>query len=852
MKKFLLISILLALSYSVFAQCNADFDRNPREVCIGAPVVFFDQSTGGSNPKTWFWDFGPGATPATFSGQNPPTVTYSTTGTKTITLTYTTNGGSCNDQRQRDVDVFLPPTVSFTSNSPQCVDMLFDFTYTGDAALTYMWDFGVGAYPSSSTVQNPQGITYSSAGVKTITLTIDNGTCVESTTQTITVDETPVVSFSSTAPKCTGLDVDFTNTGTYSGATYLWDFGSGATPATSTSQNPTGIVYSSSGVKVITLTTTNSTTGCAVSETSTININQTPSVSFTSTTPVCAIDTVSFTNTGSTGLGWTYNWDFGSGAVPAYSSAENPSGISYSAGGNKTVTLTISDGLCSDIIAQNITINETPVADFTSTAPQCTGLNVDFTNTGTTSGVLYSWDFGSGATPATSTVQDPSGVVYSTSGSKVISLTTTNPTSGCFSVSNQTININQTPDVGFSSNTPVCAFDSVNFINTGTSGAEWIYTWDFGDDAVPSVSTAENPIGISYESGGSKDVTLTIYNGLCSNEITNTIYIYSLPYIDAGLDTTICADRSVQIGSAAMPNITYSWFPESTLDDPNIANPVASPIAPVTNYILHVTDSNNCVSVDSILVTMLAPLVANAGIDVEICANDEIQIGAALVEGQLYSWSPTTGLDSATVPNPIASPDSTTQYTLTVTGSGCEAVLDQVVVLVHQLPDAYAGEDDTITTGSSLQLIATGGVQYYWDPSYGLDNPGIYHPIASPEETTNYVVEVTDIYGCVNTDTMTLTVITPSFWIPNAFTPDDNGRNDILYVRGDGINDFEFKIFNRWGEIIFYTKNMNEGWDGTKQVTGEKLPEGAYVYYIKGVKSDGEPVSVNGMVNLLR
>ncbi|MCH8902838.1 MAG: gliding motility-associated C-terminal domain-containing protein, partial [Bacteroidetes bacterium] len=178
-------------------------------------------------------------------------------------------------------------------------------------------------------------------------------------------------------------------------------------------------------------------------------------------------------------------------------------------------------------------------------------------------------------------------------------------------------------------------------------------------------------------------------------------------------------------------------------------------------------------------------------------------------------------------------------------------ITDNVLVLVHALPDANAGPDDSITTGSFIQLVATGGVQYTWAPSSGLDNSGIYNPLAGPNATTTYTVTVIDVYECVNSDEMTLTVIIPSFWIPNAFTPDEN-TNNILYVRGEGINDFEFTVVNRWGQTVFYSKDMSQGWDGTQQLSGEPAPKGAYVYIIKGTKSNSEPVNMNGLVNLIR
>lgn len=685
-----ILTLIIAIGFlwigKANAQCNADFDRNPNTVCIGEPVVFFDLSTGGSNPKTWSWNFGPGATPATFNGQNPPTVTYSTIGTKTTTLTYTTNSGGCSDVKQRDVQVVTQPTITFTSNSPQCVGQQFNFTYTGSAALTYYWDFGIGANPSSSSIQNPQGITYTSSGTKIVTLIIDNGTCTASTTQNITVSPTPTVSFASTAPKCTGIVVDFTNTGTSSGVTYSWNFGNGATPSTSISQNPTGVIYSTSGTKIITLSITNSTSGCSVDSTGTININETPISSFTSNAPKCENSLVSFTNSGTTGIGVSYLWDFGSGAIPATSTAQNPF-AEYTGGGNKTVTLIVTNQF------------------------------------------------------------------------------------------------------------------------------------------------------------------------QCSATSTSTITINSLPVADAGVDTTICPNTTVQIGASSDTNNTYSWFPSNSLviSNPTISNPVAMPVASITNYVITVTDTaTNCVNVDTAIVTMLLPIVADAGIDVEICRYDSIQLGVGAIENQHYVWTPVNGLTGSMMSNPMVSPDSSITYTVTVINEyDCPSASDNVTVIVHQLPLIYAGMDDSITVGSSTQLIATGGIQYNWTPIYGLDNSGVYNPIAGPDTTINYTVKGIDIYGCINFDTILVTVLAPEIWIPNAFTPDDI-YNNVLYVRGQGVENFQFRIFDRDGALIFYSQNMDQGWDGGQQLTHEKLPQGAYVYDVQGVLTDGNALHESGIINLIR
>jgi gliding motility-associated-like protein len=872
---------------TILATPTADFASTAPK-CTQDTVEFTNNSIDSAG-ASYSWDFGSGATPANSSAKNmlkPTGVIYSTAGSKIITLIVTNaNSKSCADTITKTININQTPSVDFATiyaNPNQCVNSAVTYSNTGStgATLSYAWDFGNNASPGLSTAESPIGILYSSSGSKTVTFKITSTDgCSNSVTKTITIAATPVADFTSTAPKCTLDTVEFTNTGTQSGVNYSWNLGTGATPLTSASQNLlkplTGIIYATSGTKTITLITTNPLTSCADTVSKTININQTPSVNFATiyaNSNKCVNAAVSYTNTGSTGVTLSYAWDFGNDASSKTSTAENPSGIKYASSGSKNVTfkITSSEG-CSNSITKATTIAATPVADFTSTAPKCTKDTVEFTNTGTTSGVSYSWNLGTGAAPAASVssslLKPANGVMYSTSGTKTVTLITTNNSTFCADTIVKTININLTPNAKFISSTfpsatTQCVGTGINFVNSGGStGGLWSYSWDLGADATPKSSISENPSSIVYFSGGTKTVTFTVYDAYCSMTSTQTISINALPVANAGKDTIICANTTVTIGTPAIGSDSYNWFPLSTLKftGGNKAQPTAAPVAPVTQYVVTVTNpTTHCANTDTINVTMLAPLVANAGVDVQICRYDSIQIGAALVKGQNYVWSPIIGLSNKNSPNPMTSPDSTITYTLTVTGNilttsvSCPAVTDQVLVTVHQLPIANAGPDDTITVGSSTQLVATGGLQYEWRPPYALSNIGINTPIANPEFTTEYIVQVIDIYGCKKEDSVLITVIKPSVWVPNAFTPNGDGKSDIFIVRGDGIKDFEFGVFNRWGEQIFYTKDMATGWDGNRPVTGENLPAGAYVYYVKGIKTDGEVVNMKGMVNLVR
>ncbi len=763
------------------------------------------------------------------------------------------------------------PTASFTTSAPACKNEFVSFTNTSGntgGGWNYQWDFDFGGNgnvsPQTSNSQNPTSVWYNGGGSYTVSFTISGNGCPPSTATMIIDIEKARADFGVSATQvCEGETVTFYNTGSSQGnnntnstVSHFWDFGAGAVPATSTQENPPAVTYTTPGAKNVTHYVTVQYNWCGKTKTKqvsqTIMVNPKPTVTFSSTAPVCENSAVDFTYTGTASSTDQYAWDFGNNAVPALSTAQNPTGIIYTTPGTKTVTLTVTNQYgCSNTTTQNITINAKPVANFSTTAPQCTGLPVNFTNTGTP-GINYSWNFGSGASPATSTVENPTNVVYSTAGTKNITLIVNN--GSCSDTMYQTLTIHQTPSVNFTSTAPQCVGTGVNFTNVGTTGTNWQYTWDFGQDAQPTVSNSENPTGVVYLSGGTKSVTLTINDQNCSNSFTNTININALPMVFAGNDTTICANDTIQIGTASVSGYTYQWYPSNNLviSNPTISNPNATPVSDVTTYIVTVTDQNNCVNTDSVIVTMLSPILADAGVDVAICRYDSIQIGAALIEGQHYVWTPAKGIDNAMSPNPVVSPDSTTTYTVTVSNEyNCPTESDQVTVIVHQLPLANAGVDDTITIGSQVQLIATGGVQYSWSPAYGLDNIGIYNPIASPDSTTEYVVQVIDIYGCINYDTIVVNVLAPKVWVPTAFTPDDV-YNNIFYVRGQGVQNFKFRIFNRNGELLFVSESMNQGWNGTRQLTGEKLPQGAYIYDVQGVLTSGEVLHKTGVINLIR
>jgi gliding motility-associated-like protein len=164
---------------------------------------------------------------------------------------------------------------------------------------------------------------------------------------------------------------------------------------------------------------------------------------------------------------------------------------------------------------------------------------------------------------------------------------------------------------------------------------------------------------------------------------------------------------------------------------------------------------------------------------------------------------------------------------------------------------------DTIYQSQSVQLESTefDDFGYHWEPASSLDNNTIRNPIATPYETVIYTVNVIDDYGCILSDTVRIVVLEvicdePYVYVPNAFTPDGDNKNDIVFVRSEIVTDVNFAIYDRWGEKVFETTDMNVGWDGTFR--GRKLDPDVYVYYLNATCLNKEKLIKKGNITLIR
>jgi gliding motility-associated-like protein len=266
---------------------------------------------------------------------------------------------------------------------------------------------------------------------------------------------------------------------------------------------------------------------------------------------------------------------------------------------------------------------------------------------------------------------------------------------------------------------------------------------------------------------------------------------------------------------------------------------------------LVVTTPLGCRGADTMQIVVFAGdfMVVNP-IDTGSCQPVRIQLDAT--GANTYTWSPGYGLSSTNIPNPVATPNTSTDYQLIGSKTyGSHVCYDTQMVAVTVYPNATINLPDSVQIwpGESYQLDPQGnGLYYSWFPPSGLSATDISNPVAQPEVRTRYFVTATTEAGCIVTDSIDILVNTETLLdAPNAFSPTSGGFK--IVKRGIATLQY-FRIYNRWGNKVFETTDIDKGWDGT--FNGVAQPLGVYVYSIDATTSTGRPFKKNGNVTLLR
>ncbi|HET6255807.1 MAG TPA: gliding motility-associated C-terminal domain-containing protein [Puia sp.] len=317
----------------------------------------------------------------------------------------------------------------------------------------------------------------------------------------------------------------------------------------------------------------------------------------------------------------------------------------------------------------------------------------------------------------------------------------------------------------------------------------------------------------------------------------------------------VCEGKKVLL--AAVSNAeTFAWAPAGGLNNSNILAPEAGP-STTTVYTL-TASTGICQQTVNTTVTIYPAPLADAGKDDTVCYGASTQLHGS--GGNSYSWTPAIYLSDPNALDPgVNDPLTTTTYNLTVTdGNGCTSLQSATVVVTVTPPAAiWIGNDTSILAGQPVamdveDINGSGFTSFSWSPATGLSDPSIRDPVASPEESITYTVLATTTAGCQAQGTRSIKVYSVAdIFVPNAFTPNGDGHNDVLHARPVGIRDFKFfAVYNRWGQRIFYTTDSSAGWDG--RVGGQYVNPSTFVWIAAGIDYRGVLLERTGTVIVAR
>jgi gliding motility-associated-like protein len=787
------------------------------------------------------------------------THTYSLTDTFQVVLTVRDNTG-CEDTSIQSV-VIPDITAAFTAQSNiACLNVPFQFENTSvTEPLTYAWTFGDGG---TSTDKDPAHI-YTAPGRYSVTLAITspNGcTANVSRTDFLSVPN-PIADF--TFPNvagdiCPPVSVQFTNRSTDYVRT-SWDFGDGSA---SDEDNPMHN-YIRPGTFPVTLTVY-SEGGCAspVAGPRDITIAG-PDGSF-SVTPESGCWPLTASMTAVSATAQRFIWDFGDGYSVRTTTPASPSYTYQKEGVYYPVVLLEDARGCTVPATGNpkITVDRITAAFSADVTQACDGGTVVFSDS--TKGVsiedgmaaTYVWDFGvTGRTDDVATGPNPT-FIYDAPGTYTVTLTATSYY-GCVHDTTMQIEIEAKPAAQIAPVTPVCVGQPIQLVGTDTRnlpGTTWNWTTNNQQYNV------QTPPAITYPQAGIFPVQLiiTTASGICSDTATANVQIDGYPTLSpTPVAASICRGQSVTLQANTEAGVDITWT-DYNISDIKSASPIVTPDIDTTYHVVAV-NATGCSTEGDVRVTVSQPftLQVNGG---DICPGGAVQLHA---EGAVsYKWTPATGLSNPDIANPLATPQSTITYQVVGYGNdNCFTDTLTSTVTVHPAPVVDAGEDMVVPTGTVIQLPVTGSsdiTQIEWWPANSLNCVDCLTPVATPRENTTYHVKVTNAYGCTMLDDVTINLVCSSgaVFLPNTFTPNGDGANDIFYIRGKGVKSAKsFRIYNRWGQQVFERANFNiedpaYGWDG--RVNGQPVNPDVFIYVAELVCDSNETFTLKGNVMLVR
>ena len=830
---------------------KAGFGSSNPGTCFGNTVNFADSATtDGIHPLTsWVWNYGEGAEQAYTS--SPFSHNYSATGDYTVKLTVKDTYG-CTDSLTKPAFVSITkPVAGFkASDTLICPQAPVTFTNTSKGVgATYFWQFGDGTTSADISPVH----TFLQTGLFTVRMRItDKNGCVDSATADIKI-ATAVAAFalSDSFSNCPPLVVKTTNQ-SLNFINLNWDFGDGGN---SQLLNPSHI-YTYPGVYTTKLTISNNG-GCVDSLTRTITIEGPTGIFDYTPKEACNHQTVNFVLQSQNAV--NYIWDYNDGTTVV--SSNNTQSHTYNTPGTYMPKLILQDkNGCKVPLTGLDTIKIDGIkANISSDAIiKCDSGYIAFRDSTVSNDVVssYMWNFGDGTT---STVKSPNHS-YATTGKYTITLISKS-LFGCTdtSINENYIKIVSSPQVKITGDTAACVPAQITFqgefVRTDTSAVTW--SWNFGNGKTANVMKPDAQL---FTTAGTYPVTLKATNSDgCYDSVVQQTIIHPKPPVNAGPDTAIC--KAAVYNLKATGADSYTWNADPSLSCTNCAAPIAKP-AQTTIYKVLGKTVFGCINVDSVRVKVEQPFKITVSATDTLCHGESVVLKATGAD--LYQWTPSLWLDNPQSATPKSTPDSSVTYTVTGKDSiGCFKDQGSVKLKVYPKPviEITNGDKIIVSAGSYVKLATKNSpdiTAWNWYPGKWLSCTSCSDPTSTPHDNITYAVTASNAGKCEARDEVTISVIcnNANVYIPNTFSPNHDGINDVFYPRGSGLfSIISIKIFNRWGQVVFSKNNINPndpqyGWDGT--LNGTLLQADVYVYMAEVICENNITLPLQGNITLVR
>ncbi len=815
------------------ADCNRTAAvLNPQYfTCDGFTLTFSNLGNAVSGTQ-YFWNFGDPASGAANTSTAPvATHTFTDTGVYNIKLKVSING-VCEDSTTSRVKVYPGFFPAFNIDPPYCIGIPIQFsdqTRTDYGVVNkWKWDFGNPATNAdTSLIRNPQ-YTYNTGGLYRVTFIVGNSFgCVDTISSEITVVSSPPLRVTPRDTAYCGLDtltLNAVGTGIFS-----WQ------PATNILQGNTAsprVFPTTPTTYVVTL----NQGGCVGRDSVRVRPQNDLTASINaSATNICQDDTLTLTGNSNKTGGVRWLWQPGSTLTQtdtritrAFPQTNTTYALQARWGNNCFATAT------KDIVVKPLAVPEAGPGGAICFSQGSLNLQAS-------GGDSYRWVPSAGlSNPA---IPNPVASPSATTWYKVfISV------NGCAKekVDSVQVLVRPLPATGLFKDTLICSIDTLKLTTTGVG------TYSWSPNYMISNVNAPMPL-VSPDVPTTYFVSLTDAFGCVKNDSV-VVDVKLFVTIDAGPDTVICLTDSYQIATSS-DALSYRWTPPLYLDNATLKRPTTTP---QTNEITYrvVANIGKCQSTDAVTIRTVPYPQIRASNDTTICFGDNANI--TVTGGSLVSWSPATYLTETDTRNTVSvKPLTDIRYIATVRDVlGCpKPVSDSVWVRVYPEIIASTGIRDTsVVAGQPIQLNGSGGNRYFWSPAAGLSNPNIASPLATPLSDIEYKLLVTAVPpGCSGRDSVRIKVyqLPPSLYVPTAFSPNGDGLNDILRPKPLGIRSITyFRVYNRWGELIYATSQLNAGWDG--RYKGNPQDPGTFVWEAEAITFRGETIRVKGSSILIR